>query len=120
MTTNVAATYQNGKVVLKQDVDWEDGVELEITPKLVSSKDHALCGDGSQWPANSEELAEFLSQLDSLQPVMDEESASQLDRTLQQRKRAGKLEFAKRSLRFKPIHPMLESAISLRIRTGDK
>ena len=62
----VKGTWQNGRIVLDQPIDWPDGCRLAIAPL---PEEESLGIREEDWPSTPKARADWLSWYDSLEPL---------------------------------------------------
>jgi hypothetical protein len=63
--------YHDGKVILKQSVDWPDGIQVNVVCENAEAKNFDQRVDGSSWEDSPEATQKWLAWFDASQPVFE-------------------------------------------------
>jgi hypothetical protein len=74
----IKAAWINGKIVPMEPVDWPEGIELRVEPRLSSNR---IGLDEGEWRDDSQSIADWIAWVDTIEPMIStDEERAEMDR----------------------------------------
>ena len=81
----IKATWENGRILPSEPVDWPEGIELIVEP-LESAEKIGL--DESQWRDDAQGIADWVAWVDTIEPlVLSDQERAELERYREEHRR---------------------------------